>query len=307
MNLKRLKLELFYLRKASSQNHQEWRYIKNKFFFANKIKKLNKEIEKPLTHDNLSIHTIFGHQHLTMALWSLGSYYAVSKCIGKLYLHSDGTLTDKDKSILNFLFPSAEMVDPRDVLIKYSDNYDQRPRIKEFRVKYKKNFFLTKLVDPLMVSNKDFRLFFDVDVLWFKNSDIIQEEILSKNPHSLMTVGILSANSIENSVYFKDGSKIPRELMAYNGGVMLYHRKNFPIDKLAEYLYSVDMSRPESQHWVEQSGYAVNMENLIELPKNKYVIKGKVTSEVVARHYTSPRRVEFYTEGLPLLRDLILN
>ena len=38
---------------------------------------------------------------------------------------------------------------------------------------------------------------------------------------------------------------------------------------------------------------------------DKYIIKGHITDETVAKHYTGPRRVLFYTEGIPMVKKLI--
>lgn len=310
MNLKRLKLELFHLRKAHWQYHQLGEYIKNRFFLNKKILHRKEPLERPTTFQNLSIHTMLGHQHLLMALWSLGSFYAVSKSIGKLYLQSDGTLTAYDKSILRKFFPSAELVDPVEVLTKYADKFSHYPAIADFRVKYKKNFFQTKLIDPFVIPESDIRLFFDIDILWFQHSELIEREIRSDNPHSLMmtgTFGDAEGDVDSNTVYFRDGSKLPREYSSYNGGIMLYHKNNMPAPLLTKYLETLDMTRAESWHWVEQAGYAYTLQNLQKLPVNQFPIKGKVDEGVIARHYTGPRRVEFYTEGLPKAYDLLWN
>src|SRR3990167_8931286 len=105
MNVQRWKLEFFHLRKAFRQYHNGWKYLCNKFILANKIYRLNRVFGQEITHDDLSIHTMLGHQHVTMALWSLSSFYATSNFTGKLYIHSDGTLTHNDQKVLLKFFP----------------------------------------------------------------------------------------------------------------------------------------------------------------------------------------------------------
>ncbi|OGY45187.1 MAG: hypothetical protein A2744_01370 [Candidatus Buchananbacteria bacterium RIFCSPHIGHO2_01_FULL_44_11] len=302
MNFKDIKLEFFHFRKAFLQYHQGWQYIYNKFILAKKIYRLNRVFGEEITHQNLSIHTMLGHKHVVMGLWSLCSFYIAANFSGKLYIHSDGTLTNNDQKILSKFFPQSELVDPGQVLSKYAAEYDQYPPIKKFRLEHKDNFFQTKLIDPYIISTKDIRLFFDVDILWFKNPDLIQNEIENGCPHSLMMSQLFKSSdnpSDANTVYFKDGSKLPEKYSTYNGGIMLYSKNNFPAAKLINYLENLDMSRLESQHWVEQSGYAYNMQHLEYLPMENYPIKELVTDRVVARHYTGPRRAEFYIEGIP--------
>ncbi len=309
MNFKKLKLELFHLRKAHQQYHQLNRYIFTKHFLNRRILRFNGMLERPATVSTLSVHTMLGHQHLLMALWSVASFYATSKSTGKLYLHSDGTLTARDARLLNHFFPSAEIIDPREVLVKYQEKYDRYPRIRDFRKAYQRNFFQTKLIDPFVIAESEMRLFFDIDVLWFRNSEIIEEEIRALCPHSLMMTSADvkegAHGSFNNNVIFKDGSRLGEGYASYNGGIMLYHRDRMPAEKLADYLDRLDMTRAESWHWVEQAGYASLMENIQKLPTDRYLMKGNVTEQVVARHYTGPRRVEFYLEGLPKVRDLL--
>jgi len=245
-----------------------------------------------------------------MALWSLGSYYAVARDIGRLFIHSDGTLTDNDRKLLVRFFPHATVIDPTQVLARYRDAFDRFPRLKAFRLAHRNNFFLTKLIDPWIVSERDIRLIFDIDVLWYKNSDIISHVLEEDHPHSFMMTGIQKEQGSHawiNTVYFKDGSSLPPAYTVYNGGIMLYHKDNMPEERLSDYVERVDMTRPESQHWIEQSGYASVMQDLQVLPPEAYTIKGKVGDAVTARHYTGPRRVEFYTEGLPKAREILWN
>ena len=168
MNFKKLKLEFFHIRKAFREYHQGWSYIYNKFFLSKKIISLGQRLDKPVTHQDLSIHTMLGHQHVIMAIWSLASYFSASQVSGKLYLHSDGTLTARDKSILLKFFPEAEIVDPQEVLVKYAAEYNKYPRLKAFRLKHAENFFQTKLIDPYIISDKPYRFFLILIFYGFK-------------------------------------------------------------------------------------------------------------------------------------------
>lgn len=308
MNWQRFQLEIFHLRKAFWQHRRGWSYLNNRFWLNRLILSHKQVLEKPVNVQDLSIHTMLGSQHLLMALWSLGSFNAVSRTRGQMYLHSDGSLTQTDTRLLLKFFPSAIIIDSRQVVKDYQLRYDQYPAIKQFRLKHADNFFVTKLLDPMMVSEKKYLLFFDIDILWFKHPDLIERELASGCPRSWMMLATPADEPGQsNTVYFQDGSKLPDVYSQFNGGIMLFRKENLPLSSLRTYVETIDMTRLESQHWVEQAGYAYNLQNLQPLPQLNYVIKGPATSETVAKHYTGPRRVGFYTEGLPLVKRLIWN
>src|SRR3989338_4575937 len=132
MNMQDVKRELFQIRKAWSTYHNTLHYLRNRFVLSRSILRYHHVLEKPETAARLSIHVMLGHPHVTMALWSLGSFYAVSRSIGTLYIHSDGTLTERDREVLIRFFPRAEIVDPETALITYASAYDRFPRLKAF-------------------------------------------------------------------------------------------------------------------------------------------------------------------------------
>lgn len=308
ISFKQFKLELFNIRQAFTNFHVGWKYLYSKYIFARRLKYLPCPIERPITHTNLSMHVLFGHQHLYMALWSLASYYAVSGCIGELYIHSDRTLTSKDYTVLKRFFPGAVFVDPETILEMYARRFDQYPGIKMFCKKHRNNFFLSKLMDPFMISDKQHLLFFDIDVIWFKNSNLIQREVEAGCQNSWMMEGVYEdAKSEFNTIYFKDGTALDSKYSKYNSGIILFDRDNFNMRKISHYFERIDMTRPESQHWVEQSGYAYNLEKLKLLPRSEYIIKGQVKDNTIVKHYTGPRRVEFYAKGLPIIKNIIKN
>jgi len=271
-----LKLELFYLRKACFEYHAPFKYLYNKYLIAPRILKTNKILDQPINHQDLSVHILTCHRDLVMFIWSLASFYKNMNIIGQLYIHSDGSLTQKDKSILNKLFPSAKIIE------KKSDY---------------QYLLLQKLFDPYYLSDKKIHLIIDSDLLWFKNSKEIEGEIKNNAQNSLMMVG----QGIGCPVYFNNNKKLSAELSYLNSGIVLYHKDNFNLDKLEKYLAHIDNTNLANKHFVEQAGYASCLENIKPLPESKYIIKGPVQAETIVKHYTSPRRPLFYIEGLKIL------
>ncbi len=292
MNFKQLKLELFYLIRALRYKVGRT-YFYHKYLVAPKILQSKKVFEKPITNDNLSIHLLTCHRDLVMLIWSLASFYHHSKIIGQLFIHNDDSLTDGDKEIIKKFFPSCWIVDADQVLKSQLDNY---PRLKKFRIEQKRFVLLKKFIDPYFISNKSCRLIIDSDLLWFNNPIEIKDQIDKGCIQSLMMMADTNC-----PVYFKDGRQSTEDLARLNSGIVLYQQNNFDLAKLESYLEALDLTNNENRHFIEQAGYSYCLKNLQALPMERYIVKGRVESQTVMRHYTSPRRVWFYAEGLKIL------
>ena len=289
MSIKRLKKEIFYLRKAFFEYGNGFAYLYKKYFLAQKIYHKH-SIEKPVNNHNLSLHVLTGKSDFTMLLWSLHSFYQQMSEIGQLYIHNDGTLTPRNFGLLKKYLPSAKIVQPDDVLRLI----EKHEVIQRFRTQFPKYFLLKKIIDTFFISDASMHLIIDSDLYWFAQPTELEQEIKNGAAHSLAM-----KNSTPCYVYFK-GSTLSEDKAMVNTGVVLYRKDNFNLQKLSEYLNSIDTTNEKNDHFIEQAGFASVLENLHILPEGRYSIKGKVSSETVVRHYTSPRRLLFFTEALPI-------
>lgn len=294
MNFKRLKKEIFFLRKAFFEFGQGFKYVKNRFFTINKILK-EKSLEKPVNNRDLSIHILTGNSDVKMMIWSLASFYRNFNQIGQLYIHSDGTVSEGNKKVIKNYFPGADIIDSNYFVKDYGQDLSDWPVIKKFR-EMPQYFLMKKLIDPYFVSDKKYRLIIDTDLIWYRQAKEVEEEIENGCQKSLVM-----KNSSPVYVDFKQG-RLSDELALVNTGVVLYKKESFNFDKLTDYLNKLDGSSPKNRHFIEQAGYASCLENLEILPDNRYIIKGKIEEDVAMKHYTSPRRPLFYTEGLDIIK-----
>ncbi|MFA6410051.1 MAG: hypothetical protein WCW26_00535 [Candidatus Buchananbacteria bacterium] len=303
MNLKKIKLEIFYLKKSFFQYKKGFQYLNNKFFLAPKILAGKKVLSKPINNTELSIHILTCHRDLVMLIWSLASFYYFSKVIGQLYIHSDGSLTPDDKKLISQFFLDAIFIEPSDILEKNSQGLNAHPVIKQFRIEHQNDLFTKKIIDSFFVSDKKFHLLFDSDILWFKDSQAIFDQLNLSLPKSLMIGG----NGGGNYVYFKDGTKLSDDLANFNAGVIFYSKDNFDLNRLAEFLTKFDTAQKRNFYFLEQAGHAYCLNNLNAWSKDKYFIHQTVDQNTIAKHYTSPRRPLFYIEGIEILKDKILS
>lgn len=296
MSLRNIKLEFFYLRQSFFRYKKGLTYIANKYFLTKKIKSLSGLYNCPVNPD-FSAHILVGQRDFSMLLWSLASLFHVWKDFsGALYIHDDGSLSNKSKKVLCRLFPGVIIVDSTEVLSKLNPQFN----ISKWRAN-NKYFLLKKLIDPYFISPSNKVLILDSDILYFQPPQEIISGLQSDCSDSLM---MFNKNDEGCPVYFKSGDRLDGNLSFFNSGIVLYKKDNFDLDLLNEYLEKIDSSDDRNIHFIEQAGYAYCLKNLKALPAG-YHIKNRVTDKTIVKHYTSPRRVKFFLEGVELLKDKI--
>ena len=299
----KLKREIFYLAKAFFEYKRGVDYIHHRFFVSPRIFKKNSISQKKINRSDLSIHVLTSHHDLTMLFWALASFIKVSEILGQLIIHSDGSLTPRDKKIIGRVFPTAEVIEPADFINRFEPELKKWPDLHRLRTAYPDLFLLKKLVDPFFSSAKKWHLIVDSDLLWFGSPDEIYSALNSD--WSLMMQGLAQGEG--NIVVFKDGTKLAVELAHYNSGIVLYQRDNFDLEKLNDYAAKIDPRVSRNCHFIEQAGYAYCLRNLTPLPTRKYQIKGAKNDQTIVKHYTAPRRPMFFAEGVKELKNKILN
>jgi len=298
MNFQTLKKELFYTRKAFFTFRQGFKYLRGKYKLAPKIILVNQPLEKPVTNTNLAIHLLSSHSDLVMLCWSLFSFYTNFQIVGKVYIHDDGTFTNRDYKVLTRLFPGAKILDTEKFLANHQDEISKYPSILEYRARQTSMILRKKLIDPYFVGDESWKLILDSDVLWFKHPEEIEGAI-----NSMQSKSYMMARPPGMPVRFIDGTMLSAELAKFNSGIVLYKKLNFNLMRLSDYLNNVDFRDKKNTHFIEQAGYASCLDNLVELPEHNYRVKGNLDEDTVAKHYTSPRRVQLFTEGLPKISE----
>jgi len=303
MTYKELKGELFQTKKAFVIYKKGFAYLFSKFFFAKKILKVNRGMDKEITSTEFSTHILTPHKHMVMACWALVSFYKTHTIIGQLYIHNDGSLQDRDKKILKELFSRAIIVEPEEAAHSLY-KLDEYPELQKIYNENKNLWMIKKLFDPFLISYAKYRLIIDTDIIWFKDPEEIKQAVEKASNDSLMT----HTTHARGYIKFKDGQTLDDETAAYNSGIVFYDEKNFNLKKLSDYFKKVDMHDKDKMHWwfMEQAGYASCLDNLKKLPLEKYHVKNGVNDTTVARHYTGPRRVLFYIEGVEKIKKVCI-
>lgn len=294
-----IKRELFYFRKAFFEYKKFWAYVYYKYFFSKKILKKYKVLDKPVNNNDLSVHILTCHYDFKMFFWSILSYYESFTIYGQLYIHNDGTLNSKEINLIKKIFPRAIIIDARTFADEFKEKLDKYSVFKELRAKHFNFFSFKKIIDPFLASDKKMCLIFDTDVLWFKNPVEIEDQIKAGCPKSFMQ---------KNNTYkfLKDGAEIEKQLTQFNAGIILYARENFDEKILVDFFQNINQDNIKELHFADQTGHVKCLRNLNALPEDKYIIRGVVDENVIAKHYTAPRRPLFYLEGIKILKEKLL-
>ncbi|KKS41287.1 hypothetical protein A3H03_03070 [Candidatus Kuenenbacteria bacterium RIFCSPLOWO2_12_FULL_42_13] len=299
--------EARYCWRAVFKYRHPWSYFINRFFVYKKIARINiARLGLPET-DAYSFHTLCGHKHVFMLAWSLASWLYQTKVLPEIYLHADGSLTKDDELLLHHIFPRLRIIDPAEVKDKIVSALADYPHIRAYRDNYKKHpVYLPKLIDPYFVSHAPYKLFFDVDVLFFAYPKEVLANISAKIP--FMAAGNVDMFLTEGLAGFRyaDGA-CPKDAPGFvNGGIVGYPEEGFSLSALD---YFFERCGPTSQYrLIEQAGYAYILnrnKNFQKLDQRQYHIKGAVGENTVTKHYTGPRREEFWSEGVKILKKRI--
>ncbi len=295
----KIRFELFIARKAFKSGRL-FIYLYNRFFVAKKIYKNNKlkeAIKSKKIRDDLSLHVLAGNGVMTMFLWSLASFYLESSVLGKLYVHSDGTLTEKDKKIIKSFFPDSVVIEGDEVFDKDKSDLYKYEVVEKFRKENPDFIHGRKFIDAYFLSDKKFHLVIDCDILWFGNPTEIAEQVTGNGEKSFMT-----KDTGEYPIHFKDGTTFGA---GFNSGIDFYKKDSLSMNKFTEFLNKVEHSH-KSTHFIEQAGFAYVLKNLEILSYERYSIKGGVTDKTVSKHYVGPRREMFFVGGIRKIKTKIL-
>ncbi len=300
------KNELRYLYRASFHYRKPWAYLDGRFGLGPEILKLTRPISNSTINNAYSIHLMCGHRDLVMLLWSMASWYWVtSGDSGRVYIHGDGTFTAADKQILARILPQAVIVPYEEigkkVVAALSGRFPAAYHYRKLSLTDRRYIFNLKLVDPFFASDNDVKLILDADLLWFSRPQELLQDLAQKR------LPVFMGGHGKMDFVFSDGSELPEDIAGVNSGIVGYESKQFSLDVLEEF-YSKINSRA-NPHFVEQAGYAYILTRDSQpnfLPADRYQIKGPANPQTVMKHYTNPRREQFWFEGVKMLANKLL-
>jgi hypothetical protein len=284
-------------------------YIKQRFFRAPRI--LRRQVPlAPVPKNEFDLHILCGAADFTMALWALHAWFQATRTYPKVIWHDDGTLTRNQCLVARRLIPEVELIGVAQARTKLAKVLDRYPVCSRLRLSGH-HLFLTKLFDVLAFAQGMLgTVLLDSDVVLFRFPTEIIDHIRSGSGRIL---AFHECDFIETPYKVSDEwlaeHGITPEARRLNAGIVCFNKDRINLDVLEEYYasaaYDVTGELEPQDLFIDQSGWSIIASSVgfQLLDKRTYHIKGSVHKDTIAKHYTAPRRHQFYTEALPHLEQ----
>lgn len=249
----------------------------------------------------VEVHTLCGHQQTFMGIistWSLLRFYKEFSLI----IHSDGTLTEDDKSKWETVINPITFIEPVEGLQIVESKIHSLKNVIKLR---NENIYGKKCVDFQITGNHKKMLMFDTDILFFKRSESIENEFNNENfmfwGNDLGTFYGADLQWI-NDVF---GYDIPAGVCT---GLLGMNKINDEeLEQIDRVLYNLSKNGYElSNYRLEQLLYA-NIAAMRRV-RNKLgdelkVVYGRTKKNATYRHYVGMKKIRprYFTEGIEML------
>jgi hypothetical protein len=310
--LKKIKTELFFIYKLLNPKYTPscagdfkayLNYFKNRFFIGSLIHSVPKFSFK--AEDDFEVHILVQKSDIWPLIWTLTSFLFHSGLRPKLVIHDDGSLDDKSCAILNSKFDNLEVI--RRAFADKTINSELGGKYLEFRKRGHPLIF--KLIDIVLLSRSAKVMVLDSDILFFNRPEDIINFVKGSAPCEALISGIpdtYAKFNISAKGDYLAKYRLPAKGVEYmNSGIILYDRAKVTKKMLFEYLDNCTL--PKEHYFVEMTGWncLIGRLNFKFLPVDKYIIKGRISENTVAKHFTSGRRQEMYAYGIDKVRKEI--
>ena len=306
MNLKSIKIELFYIRRLLQEGYGPkywWPYFKNRFFgdyLISRIPGFNYAVDF-----GFELHTICCKKDIPMLIWMLHSFLFHSNLRPKVIIHDDGSLgCESVKIISGHLGNNFEILFKHETTDKVLAMNDLPDIVKKAR--REGHFFLDRLIDIFVLSKAKRIMIIDTDILFYKPPVEVMDFLAGRTEYDGMVHRQPSDQIIFDlgvDEYFTNKYKTADSRVAImNGGLILFDGTTCAKDKLVEYLSHA--TRTFDNYFIEMAGWACILAqmNFKFLSHDRYAIKGFFNDKMVMKHYSSPRRYEMFAYGIDKAR-----
>jgi len=270
-------------------------FLVNRFVVAPRLARHDGPLDRPVDTERYTIHMLSCHDDVLAMIWSLASWQAFAQDSAQVVIHEDGTFTAGDRAAVARLFPRARIIDRA-----ASDRMARQDWLKDFPAALSRRFdrrsaYAIKLMDPLFSSQTPGVLIMDPDVLWFGTPSALHARIAQYQG------AVFWPSSGEPTRQpFRDGGELRLDLAALNSGIVYFERAAFSLAMLDEYCARL----PDDWKTLDQPAFAYVLgmnQPVSTLPVEQYHIHGAAHAGTLGKHYTSPRREQFWFEGVARL------
>jgi hypothetical protein len=298
-----LKKETFFIIKLFNQKQRYdlvfyFYYFKYRFLSRLILAKLPKYQCRP--REDFSFHMLCQEEDVLMAEWAIRSFLKYSGLCPKIIIHDDGSMTKESARMLESRFSNLKVLF-RSEALKMLEARKGFERIREFSIKG--HNIVTQFIDIFLLSDTSKVMLMDSDILFFnKPQEIIDfvngqtdyDVLVSKQPGSY--------DLMVNSDYANKYNIYERQAGFMNSGMILFNKTSISPDKFYEFFDNT--KRNYEDYFLGMSGWGciISQINYKFLPEDKYILKGRPTKDTIIKHFTGPRRYEFYAYGIDKFR-----
>ena len=255
----------------------------------------------------VEIHMFCGKKQLDMGIWASWSIMRFIKN-AVLFVHSDGTLRDKDNCSWQKVIPSIIIVSKKEADNRAADVLaTDYPLLYTWRCH---NWCSAQVVDMNLFGESDRLVIMDSDVLCFRKPTELQASLALDEPVYRWNRDIRSAYLADIELLNEITDLLLPE--AFNAGFQLTPRlgnRDFEHLERMINLLKADVRIDTNHFWSTQTYYAMcaaRCSNAQALPNSYAVTLGQTQDDAVVRHYVGipSVRPRYFTEGLPKILNL---
>lgn len=300
----KIKDELFFVHKMIQYRYgpRGWyRYLKNKFFPVFLTRRI-KPIASPVNSD-FEWHILSHKIGFWMTYWTIRSFLFQSQLNPKIIVHDDGTIDEETARMFESKFSNVRVLLRSEANRLFAEL--NVPTIVK-KARQSKNFYILMFLDHLFLSNSRRVMVSDNDILFFAPPKEIIDFMAGKtNVDAMYFVAGDGRNPLPiDDFYRKKYENIVDDAARLNSGLMIFDKSKIKIDRITEYFeHATDFNH----HLIEQSGWGMILSQLPHafFPEDRYKLRGGVEPPVIFKHFTKPRRHEFFAYGIDEVRKRI--
>lgn len=248
------------------------------------------------TDSRCEIHVLTSAKDWLNLVWTLKSFYAVSRRGYTLCIHDDGSLDQTARGALRQHFPAARLILRAEADAKLAEVLRDYPRCLQFR---NTNLLAPKVFDFIAYLRSDRMGLFDSDLLFFCEPTVYLQRIedASYRKNTFNADCGTSAYTVEPDVVRRHLGFDLHPMV--NSGLGLIHRDSIRWDWIEEFLALPGIL--EGHFWrIEQTIYALCSSRFgVELLPEEYMVYlQRGISNRPFRHYVGKIRHLMYAEGM---------
>ena len=186
-------------------------------------------IPTTIEDSTVEVHTLLCKRDLHMYLWAIRSLIYHADIKFPMVVHDDGSLNETDYQLLQAKIPEIKIISRSVADQKISELLQDFPSCQAYR---KRSVLSLGLFDYNLLSNADFILSFDSDILFFRPPKELIDATREKNDSVIYHTCEPSDRSYASDLVLT--SQFHSIVSGFNGGLLFYPRKIFELPEVEE-------------------------------------------------------------------------